>query len=52
VAEELALEHAWSERGTVDGDERRADAVAPVVDSRLAVLSATIDSGVNRSAAS
>ena len=31
VAEELALEHAGRERRAVDGDERRADAVAPVV---------------------
>ena len=31
VAEELALEHAGRERRAVHGDERRADAVAPVV---------------------
>ncbi len=31
VAEQLALEHALGERLAVDGDERRADAVAPVV---------------------
>ena len=31
VAEQLALEHALGERLAVDGDERPADAVAPVV---------------------
>ena len=32
VAEELALEHALGERLAVDGDERPADALAPVVE--------------------